>query len=70
MVCFNFGAYFADEHSYVPYISLSFSEREILHLKWKKAVERSLGWEVDPIEEPTEGKLKNKLMMDSIQGLA
>lgn len=39
-------------------ISLLCTEREILHLKWKKAVERSLGWEVDPIEEPTEGMLK------------
>lgn len=30
-------------------------EREILHQKWKKAVDRSLGWEIEPAEEPSEG---------------
>ncbi|KAJ1526179.1 hypothetical protein ONE63_009338 [Megalurothrips usitatus] len=37
------------------YPRMNDNEREILHQKWKKAVERSLGWEVDLAEEPSEG---------------
>lgn len=44
------------------YPRMTDNEREILHLKWKKAVERSLGWEVDPIEEPTEGDKYSSMM--------